>query len=609
MGALTRTCPQCTTDNEIDTQVVPMDMRAISCWFCAASIPVTKQGMMEARARPSMLEVQAPRGPTVGEAAEKGGLPPLLPWVGGALGVILLLTLAICGVRSLSRETAPLVGDQFRGSYHGGDKRPAGTAAWQKTVASSSGFAPARSAKMLFVAANQPRAQEADSYSPAEVPDSILPRLRKLHRSLITEGFLPHGVPETTALRPAQRDRFRTEMDQGSCYRVYAFGGEKVRNVELMLYQPDGLRLIMADPRSGKDASLEYCPAKLGNYEFELRMRRGYGRVTHVAYRESNEPFHDMGRLYAFDQATGDRRWQLDLEEEVASAPASTERYVVVGTRTRARSAGSRARVEGGNVQVFATADGERVCSFEAAGPVVSSPVVGVGGAKGFFGSCASSGGDGDTCAPDGTASPVYAIDLESCSELWQYTARVPVTTSLTVDAERVYVVAGRRLVALEIADGAVAWAADLSADASAAVLDGQHVIVGSSNNVRAHDRTNGEVVWTTALDQPVAGMPGTTREMLYVGLADGSLLALGTSDGVRQWELPLGGRLDSAITIAAGLVVVAAQGRVAAIDAEEGTLAFEVPVPQGFRPGTSTILFDGVLYATDRAGTVHAIR
>jgi outer membrane protein assembly factor BamB len=628
MGSFTTSCSNCSSPNEVDTDVLPPGSTSISCWNCASVVVLAQQSVADAMRAPPLREgdaaptagrgagggAQAAKGkaaPVRGAGLDPGILKTLL--IGGGI-LVALVVLVVVGINLASRMSGGSgeASGQFRGPYNSGDVRPTGTKAWQAKVARGSRFAPARLGDSIFVAAYAPRSAEASTFAPEGVPAEILGSLREYHAKMLEAGYELEQQPQTTALQFGQAERFKVRLVKGYCYQIAAIGGTKAEDVDLLLYHSDGVRLIIADPLAERRASVDHCPLDTSGFEYEVRMTQGKGVVSHLVYRQVETAFQSPGKLYALNRANGQKLWEASFDSEVSTAPAASGNFVVVGARSKRRSQATRQILEEGSLIVVSALDGSEVCAYQANGPVTSSPVVVEGIA--YTGSCGMPQGRAATshvCDP-ATAAPsrFYAVTVETCAMLWGHDVGFPVVEPPAVEGDSVYFTAGTTLYALNRLDGTQRWTLDAHAVTSAPVVsDGQVVFGAQDGSIRSVDATSGEIRWVFESDSPTLAAPALVGGVVYVGGRDGTLYAIDADSGEKQWDLNLGASLDAPLTVAAGLVFATLADRVVAVDAREGTQQFTIPIADGAGPSTTPVLVDGLLIFTDGAGEVLAFR
>jgi hypothetical protein len=127
----------------------------------------------------------------------------------------------------------------------------------------------------------------------------------------------------------------------------------------------------------------------------------------------------------------------------------------------------------------------------------------------------------------------------------------------MSVDAGRVFVAIGDRLVRLELADGVVRWDRTLPGKLRAPIAANGRVFVGStSNDVYGVDQDNGGVSWRFRVGGDVIGA-AVDREMVYVASLDNVLRALQQSNGNQKWKKPLPTRPVAPPNAIGGIVAV----------------------------------------------------
>lgn len=123
---------------------------------------------------------------------------------------------------------------------------------------------------------------------------------------------------------------------------------------------------------------------------------------------------------------------------------------------------------------------------------------------------------------------------------------------------------------------------------------DGRRAYAGTSDGVLfAVSTTDGEVLWSTDLGEPLDGLPAVWGEELYVPCSDGFLYALDGGGGIR-WRYDAGGSLDSGPAVSEREVIFATgAGVIVSLNRGDGTLRWRAedddPVlraTRGLHPG-----------------------
>jgi hypothetical protein len=99
-----------------------------------------------------------------------------------------------------------------------------------------------------------------------------------------TDAFAlsPIGTPFRAALEADGRQSFTEVLRDGFCYKLLAQSGDGVEDLDLFLYDGNGV-LVQTDAREGPNPVLgsdrPICPQEAGVHRTEVRMIRGQGRV------------------------------------------------------------------------------------------------------------------------------------------------------------------------------------------------------------------------------------------------------------------------------------------------------------------------------------------
>ncbi|WP_121820552.1 outer membrane protein assembly factor BamB family protein [Halostella salina] len=244
-------------------------------------------------------------------------------------------------------------------------------------------------------------------------------------------------------------------------------------------------------------------------------------------------------------------------------------------------------------------------------GSAAATVAVGLAGCSGSgFGNDGGTDADTDTDT-DGSATtgPTTSSDGETSVEGWP-TFRADAANTGTASA------AGPG------ATPTTRWTADVGGPglSSPVVADGV-VLAGSEDGLRAFT-TDGDPAWEAPTDAPVTATPAVAGNRAYVADADGTLYAVGITDGSVQWRAALRAdafgfgrtaqQIDPAVhsspTVAGGTVFVGGDdGAVYAFDAETGDPEWRRRVrgdgfpPRGqvAAPAVATpAVADGIVYA-----------
>ncbi|MEU0369819.1 PQQ-binding-like beta-propeller repeat protein [Streptomyces sp. NPDC006283] len=307
----------------------------------------------------------------------------------------------------------------------------------------------------------------------------------------------------------------------------------------------------------------------------------------------------DGPTLYALDAATGSERWRLQTDAWVYSLKVDRG-TVLTGTR-------------GGGVQAWEASNGEKLWELTGAQTDFETPEAG----PAIF---------GDTVYVWQNAR-LRALEARTGDERWSYPVgdaascgNVPVRVQPAPDGY-VYLSAGTRVLAVDIASGLVRWhfeapAVFLSPPAFApgpAVTGGGvyladylgtvyaldattgkdrwriatesrqssepvliaagNVHVGSGSALYTLDAVTGTPMWRFAAGGEVVGTPVVADGRVHFGSADHVLYTLDASGGQLRWKLATGGEITGSPVVRNGVVYACSKDRcVYALDAVKGT-------------------------------------
>jgi hypothetical protein len=115
-----------------------------------------------------------------------------------------------------------------------------------------------------------------------------LPRIVELAAKRYAAGFVGDGaLIQGSALEGARSDHL-TVLRAGHCYRIVAVGGAGVEDLDLFLYDPEGVQM-QQDPAQDRFPVLglqaEICPPRGGAYRLQVHMYKGAGPFAARVYR------------------------------------------------------------------------------------------------------------------------------------------------------------------------------------------------------------------------------------------------------------------------------------------------------------------------------------
>jgi outer membrane protein assembly factor BamB len=218
----------------------------------------------------------------------------------------------------------------------------------------------------------------------------------------------------------------------------------------------------------------------------------------------------------------------------------------------------------------------------------------------------------------------VFALDPKTGRKFWDKNIGVPMRTSPTAAADRVYAVTTDGvLYALSAADGAEMWTykglperASLINNASPAVEGDTVIVPFSSGDVVALKASTGQALWTESLARTrtassLSAMSDAARPavdggtVFAVGHA-GRMVATSARTGERLWSITVAGTQQPWV-IADTVFVVDTSGQLHAVTRRDGKIQWTARLPaQGLWSGP--VLAGGKLWLTSTKGTLVSV-
>ncbi|MEU9334024.1 serine/threonine-protein kinase [Streptomyces sp. NPDC048290] len=318
-----------------------------------------------------------------------------------------------------------------------------------------------------------------------------------------------------------------------------------------------------------------------------------------MAVSEGRVHASDGPTLFALDARGGTDLWRLQTEGWVYSLKADRG-TVLTGTR-------------GGGVQAWEAATGHKLWELSGAQSDFESPEAG-------------------PALYDGTAyvwqdARLRALDARTGDERWSYPigdaascGGVPVRITRADDGF-VYLSAGTRVLAIDVAGGHVKWhfeapavflsppafapgpavtgggvyladylgtvyaldgadgrdrwriATESRASTEPVLVAGGHVHVGSGTGLYTLDAVTGTPKWRFQAGGDIVGAPSVAEGRIHFGSVDRLLYTLKADDGRLRWKLATGGEITGSPVVRDGIVYACSKDRcVYALDAEKGT-------------------------------------
>lgn len=290
-------------------------------------------------------------------------------------------------------------------------------------------------------------------------------------------------------------------------------------------------------------------------------------------------------------------RWAVLSDVRIDAAPAVAADTLFVGG--------------GEHLYAIDAAEGEVHWRVLTDGQVTSTPAV----------------GDRIVYIPGATS--VYAIDGRGAVQ-WQHTIGSRIVTDPVVTQSGILVASDAVLRALDTT-GDTRWEFEQSFDeppearsltTPAVSSDGTTVYVGGNfeygekpqfrhGRMYALDPQDGTRLWGVEFDDNVSS-PTAGDERIYFGTRYGTMEALATDTGRREWSLEIGGDVVSSPALVDGTIYFGADA-IYAVDAASGEVQWQFDLPEEtFWSSSSPAVADGVVYigsgVLGREGRIYAL-
>jgi len=128
----------------------------------------------------------------------------------------------------------------------------------------------------------------------------LLENARLLDADMRARGYESYGEPSTGELGASDTRDFPISLEGGKCYAVLAVGDSGVRDLDLLLLDPQG-REIDRDVEQDARPIVRVCPQTSGDYAIRVSMANGQGSFVYAPYRWPRGirgPFNLMGLMY-----------------------------------------------------------------------------------------------------------------------------------------------------------------------------------------------------------------------------------------------------------------------------------------------------------------------
>ncbi|MFW6052167.1 MAG: hypothetical protein ACODAU_13395 [Myxococcota bacterium] len=171
---------------------------------------------------------------------------------------------------------------------------------------------PHRGGGPVFVAGYRKGAEEAEATAEPEQPEQPLieersqrsagleENFRLLDADMQARGYRSHDEPARGNLTEGRNRDFTVELEGGKCYAILAVGDGGVRDLDLILRDPNG-NTLDRDVEEDARPVVRVCPERSGAFTMRVQMRKGEGQFVYAPYtwpRGTRGPFGLSGLIY-----------------------------------------------------------------------------------------------------------------------------------------------------------------------------------------------------------------------------------------------------------------------------------------------------------------------
>jgi outer membrane protein assembly factor BamB len=217
----------------------------------------------------------------------------------------------------------------------------------------------------------------------------------------------------------------------------------------------------------------------------------------------------------------------------------------------------------------------------------------------------------GEVLVASTTGRGIITLSAESGERFWEHMKDGPLTAAPVVDAERIYVstndVRGE-VYALNRVDGSERWSRRHPGVNAPLLLDGERLYLATrSGYLSALNSDTGASIWSVQVG-PGATAPVVAGDRVLVGTSRDSLFAVDAESGKIVDRRGLGAQISAAPAAGNGMLYLPLQsGEVAALRADDLQEAWRVRV-DGPILAAPAVSRDGSVYVLDRTGAVHVV-
>ncbi len=288
------------------------------------------------------------------------------------------------------------------------------------------------------------------------------------------------------------------------------------------------------------------------------------------------------GKLFAFDLATGEKKWEFTTEIGFMTAPAVRDGLIYIGD------------IDG--IFYCINQSGEKVWSVQLDGEIDSS--------ANFH---------GDNVLVGAQDARLYAFNAKTGEPAWLYEAQDQIRCSITVAEDRAFVAGcDGFLHVIDLTNGKEAGNTDIgNPTGSTPAMLGDIVYFGTEGgSFFASDWRKIKNVWEFEDEvggRTIRGSAAVNKEHVVFGASNRQVYSLNPKTGKQNWTVKLKAKIDSSPVIVGDRVFVAStDGRFYALRLKDGSTTWEKQFNGGFI-SSPAVAFERLVIASDR-GVVYCL-
>jgi len=205
-----------------------------------------------------------------------------------------------------------------------------------------------------------------------------------------------------------------------------------------------------------------------------------------------------------------------------------------------------------------------------------------------------------------GTTSGLIALSLD-LNRLWNHETDGTVESPIIADGGIVFaIVKGNRLQAIRGEDGNLIWEFTSSTTISSEIGLGRYLYVGTADGrVLAVDKALGKMVWERPLGWPYRGAACEADDKVYLGCNDGKVYCLSAVDGTPIWDYQTGGVVTASPIVVGRAVIVGSNDKyLYSLDRVDGAMLDKRRLEGPIR--TAAVHSNGCIFAACRQGRIY---